>query len=190
MAKIPSIITTIAKFSNIYKSLIYESNYIFYLFKNRFFAQKIEEKTNYANFRKFAQKLAIILSLICEALSRDTQAELALQRQKGQMMKKIFLLTLALASVAFADTGSIDSDGLVKAFSVLAAGLGLGVAALGGAIGMGHTAAATIAGTARNPGLGGKLMTTMFIALAMIEAQVIYALVIALIALYANPFGV
>ncbi|MEA2072374.1 MAG: F0F1 ATP synthase subunit C, partial [Campylobacterota bacterium] len=29
---------------------------------------------------------------------------------------------------------------------------------------------------------------TMFIALAMIEAQVIYALVIALIALYANPY--
>jgi len=28
----------------------------------------------------------------------------------------------------------------------------------------------------------------MFIALAMIEAQVIYALVIAMIALYANPF--
>ena len=53
---------------------------------------------------------------------------------------------------------------------------------------MGNTAAATIAGTARNPGLGGKLMTTMFIALAMIEAQVIYTLVIALIALYANPF--
>lgn len=105
-------------------------------------------------------------------------------------MKKIILLTLAFASVAFAETGSIDSDGLVKAFSVLAAGLGLGVAALGGAIGMGHTAAATIAGTARNPGLAGKLMTTMFIALAMIEAQVIYALVIALIALYANPFGV
>jgi F-type H+-transporting ATPase subunit c len=28
----------------------------------------------------------------------------------------------------------------------------------------------------------------MFIALAMIEAQVIYALVVAMIALYANPF--
>ena len=61
------------------------------------------------------------------------------------------------------------------------------LAALGGAIGMGNTAAATISGTARNPGVGSKLMTTMFIALAMIEAQVIYALVIALIVLYANP---
>ncbi len=99
-------------------------------------------------------------------------------------MKKVLFLIVAIATAAFAGEG----DSMVQAYSVVAAGMGLGLAALGGAIGMGHTAAATIAGTARNPGLGGKLMTTMFIALAMIEAQVIYALVIALIALYANPF--
>jgi len=98
-------------------------------------------------------------------------------------MKKVLFLMVAIATAAFAGEGE-----MLKAYSVLAAGVGLGLAALGGAIGMGSTAAATIAGTARNPGLGGKLMTTMFIALAMIEAQVIYALVIALIALYANPF--
>ncbi|OZA43214.1 MAG: ATP synthase F0 subunit C [Sulfurovum sp. 17-42-90] len=97
-------------------------------------------------------------------------------------MKKFFLL----GAVAFA--AEVDGESMIKAYSVVAAGVGLGLAALGGAVGMGHTAAATIAGTARNPGLGGKLMTTMFIALAMIEAQVIYTLVIALIALYANPF--
>jgi len=107
-------------------------------------------------------------------------------------MKKFFLLFLALSAVAFAEELMqlkvvADATGLAG-YSVLAAGVGLGLAALGGAIGMGSTAAATIAGTARNPGLGGKLMTTMFIALAMIEAQVIYTLVIALIALYANPF--
>ncbi|MDD3323706.1 MAG: F0F1 ATP synthase subunit C [Sulfurospirillaceae bacterium] len=99
-------------------------------------------------------------------------------------MKKVLFLLVAFASFAFAGEGAES----IKAFSVLAAGVGLGLAALGGAVGMGNTAAATIAGTARNPGLGGKLMTTMFIALAMIEAQVIYALVISLIALYANPF--
>ncbi len=102
-------------------------------------------------------------------------------------MKKILFLMVAIATAAFAADGAVANETL-KGYSVLAAGVGLGLAALGGAIGMGHTAAATIAGTARNPGLGGKLMTTMFIALAMIEAQVIYALVIALIALYANPF--
>ncbi|HIP47251.1 MAG TPA: F0F1 ATP synthase subunit C [Campylobacterales bacterium] len=102
-------------------------------------------------------------------------------------MKKILFLMVALATAAFAAEGAVANE-MLKGYSVLAAGVGLGLAALGGAIGMGHTAAATIAGTARNPGLGGKLMTTMFIALAMIEAQVIYALVISLIALYANPF--
>ena len=100
-------------------------------------------------------------------------------------MKKVLFLMLALATAAMASDGDVANQTL-KAYSMIAAGLGL--AALGGAIGMGHTAAATIAGTARNPGLGAKLMTTMFIALAMIEAQVIYALVIALIALYANPY--
>jgi F-type H+-transporting ATPase subunit c len=98
-------------------------------------------------------------------------------------MKKALFLLVAFAGMAFA----ADSE-MVKAYSVLAAVVGLGIAALGGAIGMGHTAAATIAGTARNPGMGGKLMGTMFIALAMIEAQVIYTLVLALIALYSNPF--
>jgi F-type H+-transporting ATPase subunit c len=102
-------------------------------------------------------------------------------------MKKIVLFFVAFVGVAFANDGSVANETL-KAYSVLAAGVGLGLAALGGAVGMGSTAAATIAGTARNPGLGSKLMTTMFIALAMIEAQVIYTLVIALIALYANPF--
>ncbi|MBL6970075.1 MAG: F0F1 ATP synthase subunit C [Campylobacterales bacterium] len=101
-------------------------------------------------------------------------------------MKKIVLMLLAVATAAFASEAAASE--MVQAYSVLAAGVGLGIAAMGGAIGMGNTAAATIAGTARNPGLGGKLMTTMFIALAMIEAQVIYTLVIALIALYANPF--
>jgi F-type H+-transporting ATPase subunit c len=101
------------------------------------------------------------------------------------MEKVLFLLAL---SGAFLFGEEEVANQTLKAYSVVAAGIGLGLAALGGAIGMGNTAAATIAGTARNPSLGGKLMTTMFVALALIEAQVIYTLVIALIALYANPF--
>jgi F-type H+-transporting ATPase subunit c len=102
-------------------------------------------------------------------------------------VKKFFALFLAFGAFALAGEGE-SGQAMIQAYSVVAAGVGLGLAALGGAIGMGHTAAATIAGTARNPGLGNKLMTTMFIALAMIEAQVIYTLVIALLALYVNPF--
>ena len=123
---------------------------------------------------------------LSEQTFEDSQRGLKTHKFKGYKMKKFFLLFLALGAVAFA--GEADGESMIKAYSVIAAGVGLGIAAMGGAIGMGHTAAATIAGTARNPGLGGKLMTTMFIALALIEAQVIYTLVIALIALYANPF--
>jgi F-type H+-transporting ATPase subunit c len=120
-----------------------------------------------------------------------TLAEKVCNNFKGNTMKKILFLMVAFAAALFAEDAVAATDvanQTLKAYSMIAAGLGLGLAALGGAIGMGHTAAATIAGTARNPGLGAKLMTTMFIALAMIEAQVIYALVIALIALYANPY--
>jgi F-type H+-transporting ATPase subunit c len=110
-------------------------------------------------------------------------------------MKKILFLLVVCIAAAFGQeevvevvTESAVLNETLKSFSVLAACVGLGIAALGGAIGMGNTAAATIAGTARNPGLGGKLMGTMFIALAMVEAQVIYTLVIALVLLFANPF--
>lgn len=104
-------------------------------------------------------------------------------------MKKILLTLAALTASVFAsDVQAANADVTIAAASIIGAVIGVGLAALGGAIGMGNTAAATIAGTARNPGLGGKLMTTMFIALAMIEAQVIYTLVFGFIALYANPF--
>jgi len=62
-------------------------------------------------------------------------------------MKKVLFLIVAIATAAFAGEGE-----MLQAYSVLAASVGLGLAALGGAVGMGNTAAATIAGTARNPG--------------------------------------
>lgn len=101
-------------------------------------------------------------------------------------MKFFFMLFFGALGLAFgAEPSGADT---VAAFSVAGAVIGVGIAALGGAIGMGHAAAATISGTARNPGISGKLLGTMFIALALIEAQVIYTLVLAIIALYTNPF--
>ncbi|CRF42031.1 ATP synthase F0 sector subunit c [Helicobacter ailurogastricus] len=102
------------------------------------------------------------------------------------MMKFFVLFFLGALGLAFgADVSGVD---MIKSYSVVGAVVGLGVAACGGAIGMGNAAAAAITGTARNPGVGGKLLTTMFIAMAMIEAQVIYTLVFAIVAIYSNPF--
>ncbi|WP_297574676.1 F0F1 ATP synthase subunit C [uncultured Campylobacter sp.] len=106
-------------------------------------------------------------------------------------MKRVILFVLALSAFAFA--GDIESSEMLAtyttlaSYSFIAAAFVLGVPALGGALAMGNTSAAVISGIARNPGVGSRLTTTMFISLAMIEAQVIYGLVIALLLLYANP---
>jgi F-type H+-transporting ATPase subunit c len=109
-------------------------------------------------------------------------------------MKKIFIGLVALgvslwnSSLAWAADSASSGDSLIVAFSALAAGVGVGLAALGGGIGQGIAVNGTVLGTARNPEVGGKLMTLLLIGLALIESLVIYALVIALILLYANPF--
>jgi F-type H+-transporting ATPase subunit c len=71
---------------------------------------------------------------------------------------------------------------------ILAAGIGMGIGVIGPGIGMGHAIKGALDGTSRNPGVYGKLLTTMMIGLAMIESLAIYVLVIALIILYANPY--
>ena len=71
---------------------------------------------------------------------------------------------------------------------LLGALIGIGLAAAGCGAGMGTSIRGVLEGTARNPGLSGKLMTTLIIGLALIESQLIYALVIILISFYANPF--
>lgn len=100
------------------------------------------------------------------------------------------LMVLGLAGLSFASDGDVAKGGHVgflMAASVLAAGLGVGIAASGCGVGMGHCSKGCLDGTARNPELAGKLTVTMFIGLALIESLTIYALVVALIALYANP---
>ena len=62
----------------------------------------------------------------------------------------------------------------------MAAGLGIGIAAFGGALGQGRAAAAALEGIGRNPGAADKLFVPMILGLALIESLVIYALVIAI----------
>ena len=99
-------------------------------------------------------------------------------------MKKLIvsLLTvfpmLLVALPAFAQTDSGSSNLGVIA---MAAGLCMGVAAFGGALGQGRTAAAAVEGIARNPQAAPKVQTPMIIALAMTESLVLFSFVIAFI---------
>lgn len=66
-------------------------------------------------------------------------------------------------------------------YASLAAALAIGVAAFGGALGQGKTAAAALDGIARNPAASGKVFVPMIIGLALIESLVLYAFVIAFV---------
>lgn len=95
------------------------------------------------------------------------------------MLLGIFVgFTYGIAFSAEGATAAAGSDSGVKQAAALAAGIGLGIAALGGAIGQGKGLAAALEGISRNPGAAGKILTPMLIGLAMIESLVIYSLVI------------
>lgn len=88
-----------------------------------------------------------------------------------------FLAVLMVSATAFAQEGANAND--VTMWKAMAAGLAIGIAAFGGALGQGRAAAAALEGIARNPNASGKLFVPMILGLALIESLVIYALLIA-----------
>jgi F-type H+-transporting ATPase subunit c len=96
--------------------------------------------------------------------------------------RKVWFLMASFAVMAFSSVAFADVAGAPAADSgwhALAAAFAIGVAAFGGALGQGKTAAAALEGIARNPAAQGKIFVPMIICLALIESLVIYALVIA-----------
>jgi F-type H+-transporting ATPase subunit c len=69
----------------------------------------------------------------------------------------------------------------------IVAGLGMPIAVIGPAIAQGLATKGACEGIARNPEANTKITTVLVIGLAMIESLAIYALVIELILLFANP---
>ena len=71
----------------------------------------------------------------------------------------------------------MDAEGI----RMLAAGLAIGLGALGPGIGIGILGYGAMQGLARNPEARGPIMTNMLIASAMAEAIGIYALIVAIL---------
>jgi F-type H+-transporting ATPase subunit c len=67
---------------------------------------------------------------------------------------------------------------------VLAAGICMGLGAIGPAIGEGMVAAKAMEAMGRNPAVADKMMSNMIVAMAVCESTGIYSLVIALIILF------
>src|SRR5437899_10016293 len=89
------------------------------------------------------------------------------------------LVSPALAWAADGATG-----GWVGPFAVIAAGIGMAIAAGLCGLGQGRAVASAVDAIARQPGAAARIQTAMIIGLALIESLAIYTLVIALILLF------
>lgn len=98
-------------------------------------------------------------------------------------MKAILMTAIALLVPALA-LAQEQGETLKQGLMFLGAGLAIGLAALGTGMGMGNAIRGTQEGMARNPTIGGRLQTVMFIGLAFIETLALYALLIAIIMLF------
>jgi F-type H+-transporting ATPase subunit c len=95
-------------------------------------------------------------------------------------MRKTLLMSMLIPALALAAEGEALKQGIMY----LGASLAIGLAAFGAGIGMGHLLKGTQEGIARNPTIGGRLQTTMFIGLAFLETLALYGLLVAIIILF------
>ena len=100
----------------------------------------------------------------------------------------LLLITAAISVAAEASPDNIISNkAMIVACSIIGAAIAMGFGTLGPALGMGGATSGALGAVGRNPDAHGKIMLTMLVGLAMIESIAIYALVIALVIIYANP---
>jgi len=113
--------------------------------------------------------------------------------------KKIFtvftsmvVLLLSSSLVFAAETIPAGGESYIKVIfalgAMIAAGLAIGLGAIGAGAGIGNAANGACQAVGRNPGVQGKIMMTMLVGMAMAESIAIYALVVSLVLLYANPY--
>lgn len=73
--------------------------------------------------------------------------------------------------------------------SVVVAGFSIAIATIGTGIGQGMAVNGAMQGISRQPEAAGTIGTNLIIGLAFIESLAIYALVVALLLLFADPFA-
>jgi F-type H+-transporting ATPase subunit c len=71
-----------------------------------------------------------------------------------------------------------------ESFRMLAAGICMGLGAIGPGIGEGIVAGKALEAMGRNPDMSGKLLSNMILGMAITETTAIYALVVTLIILF------
>lgn len=99
-----------------------------------------------------------------------------------------FVLAAGPEAAAGAATGGGDyTKAIVIGCALLGAGFAIGIGAVGAGLGLGQATSGASNAVGRNPEAQGKVMLTMMVGMAMTESVAIYALVISLVMLFANP---
>jgi F-type H+-transporting ATPase subunit c len=79
-------------------------------------------------------------------------------------------------------------ENAIQLVSIFAAAMAVSFGAIGPALAEGRAVSSAMDAIARQPEKSGEVSRTLFVGLAMIETMAIYALVIALLLMFANPF--
>jgi F-type H+-transporting ATPase subunit c len=82
----------------------------------------------------------------------------------------------------------MDTIGLIAVCSIVTSGISMAIGTIGPALGEARAVSQAVAAIAQQPDASGTITRTLFVGLAMIESTAIYALVISLILIFANPF--
>ena len=84
---------------------------------------------------------------------------------------------------------NITGQDLIHACSAIGAGIAM-IAGIGPGVGQGIAAGYGASAVGRNPGARGEIMSTMLLGQAVAETTGLYGLVVGMILLFVNPFGV
>ncbi len=98
-----------------------------------------------------------------------------------------FVMAAPEAAAQAASAGVDYTKAIVMGCALLGAGFAIGIGAVGAGLGLGQATSGAANAVGRNPEAQGKVMLTMMVGMAMTESVAIYALVISLVMLFANP---
>lgn len=82
----------------------------------------------------------------------------------------------------------MDGISLIGAVSVASAALCIAIGGISAALGEGSAASNALKAMAQQPDESSNITRTLFVSMAMIESTAIYAFVVTVLILYANPF--
>lgn len=82
----------------------------------------------------------------------------------------------------------MDNTAITALASIVSAGLAIGFGTIGPGHGEGRAVASALTSIAQQPDSSPTITRTLFVGLAMIESLAIYAFVVSMILIFANPF--